>query len=186
MASSLYQFRSSEIVTDNFQMMTIANFTSCPLVRLNTSPCFSGPQLILFWKDHKSLQSRSHQAKMLVLLMHTMSDQKLFKLCSEHSQDVFLVCHPSFILTPPRLNYVNVQPRLKPIWQMLKLWQMHDFAIGHRHLKDGTALQILDDLHPTIRSFLMIGEDTLKNSSRKCSSIIWHLTIWRKSLPLSI
>ena len=71
----------------------------------------------------------------------------------------------------------------KLIWQMLKLWQMHEFAIGHRHLKDGTALQIF---HLTIRSFLLIREVKLKNSSRKCSSIIWHLTTWRKSLRLSI
>ena len=182
MASSLYHFPSSEIVTDNFQMMTIANFTSCPLVRLNTSPYFSGPQLILFWKDHKSFQSRSHQAKMLVLLMHTMSDQKLFKLCSEHSQDVFLVYHPSFILPPGRITLMSSQDS-KLIWQMLKLWQMHEFAIGHRHLKDGTALHIF---HLTIRSFLLIREVKLKNSSRKCSSIIWHLTTWRKSLRLSI
>lgn len=71
----------------------------------------------------------------------------------------------------------------KLIWQMLKLWQMHEFAIGHRHLKDGTALHIF---HLAIRSFLQIREVTLKKSSRKCTSVIWHLTTWRKSLQLWI
>ena len=83
---------------------------------------------------------------------------------------------------PGRITLMSSQDS-KLIWQMLKLWQMHEFAIGHRHLKDGTALQIF---HLTIRSFLLIREVTLKNSSRKCASIIWHLTTWRKSLQLWI